>query len=191
MGNISFRWRDAPHQYGVVSQFFHWAMALVFAYLFIGLGIELLLDLHASDLALIPTHGDLGATLFVLSIGRTCWALVNLSNRYASEAKWPRILKLVHILFYVLMIAIPSLGLLFFYAHGEPVDLFGFLHLFENVSSSTAMESFLMMSDELTGQSLHGLLGWGLMTLIGLHIVMVGVHQFFLRDGIIKKMWRP
>lgn len=59
MSGTGFGWLDKPGKYGVVSQFFHWSMALMFAWLFMGLGLELSLGLHAKDLPLTPTHGIL------------------------------------------------------------------------------------------------------------------------------------
>lgn len=48
---------------------------------------------------------------------------------------------------------------------------------------------FLTITEELVGQSLHGLLGWVFMILIVLHLIMVLVHQLYLRDGAVHKMW--
>lgn len=189
MSEYSIKWYDSPKRYGVVSRFLHWLMFIVFTLLFLELGLELGLDIHAQRYKFIPSHGDFGAALLVMVTGRTLWACANHSIRHHHSQKGFTPKKLSQFCFYVLMLATPLLGLLFFYSHGKRVRLLG-VFVFQNVAPSANLQTLLTITEPLLAQTLHGAFGWALLSLIVLHIAVVLVHQFHLRDGMFRKMWK-
>ncbi len=89
----------------------------------------------------------------------------------------------VHILFYVLMIAMPLTGWLMIGAKGNaaPVDFFGLFTL------DMAVGKNAMLAD--IGNEGHEILVAPLIVLIGLHILGALKHQFIDKMPFIQRMW--
>src|SRR5260370_29469708 len=86
----------------------------------------------------------------------------------------------VHLALYALMFITPIVGVVTFIWHGRIFD-FGIFHLDFGVRSNRAV--FRPTED------IHGYLAYALFALAGLHAASALWHHFFLRNGVLGRMW--
>ena len=108
---------DRPDGYGVVSRSLHWLMAALLAWQFTSAAVRQLLPETPIEAFFWSTHTSLGFLLLFLVLLRGVWALVNLGRRPDSGL----LAGLGHLVLYLLMIAIPTLGILRAYARGGDI----------------------------------------------------------------------
>ena len=169
-------------RYGAVAQVFHWLTAiLVVAAYFMGPGgSEQRVYSSATDFTR-QTHETLGLTVFALVLGRLLWRLMDNAPEDPPMKPWMRSsAKLVHVILYGLLIAIPLSAIAGAWLEGHPLTLWGFgnigpmLPLAHNLGLSVA--------------ELHTTLGNVILWVAGLHAVAALFHHFFLRDGVLLSM---
>ena len=174
--------RDTPEKYGLVSRTLHWSMAALFAWQFLGMGLDAVAENTAIAKFFKSTHSVFGALLFLLVAIRAAWAL---SNRAARPAHGPgplgRAAVAGHLALYALMIVVPALALLRSYGSGRGLNVFG---LFQLIPATGVRVDWMVAP----ASALHGFLAWTLLALIGGHIAMVFVHRGLLRDDTLAKM---
>ncbi len=175
---------SAPHsqvvqRYSVTAMWFHWTIAaLVIANLAIGL-------LHESVPALkswMPTHKAIGLTVLALTAFRIAWRLTHPAPPLppATHA-WERVsAHATHWTLYALLILMPLSG--WSMVSGgtrRPLTWFGLFDL-----------PYLPVSDAAAGvaHSIHGILGWIMLALVGLHIAAAMRHWLVLRDHVFGRM---
>lgn len=164
---------------------FHWTIAvLIVANL---VGAWLTEDWEGPARATIMgIHKATGFTILVLSLLRGAWRLAHRPPPFPAtigriEAVGARI---VHGLFYVLMIAIPVSGWLMISAAGErrPFHWYGFFDLpFLPVQGNRALGDM--------AHDFHELLGYGLVVLLVLHVAGAFKHHLTDAPGFITRMW--
>ena len=136
--------KDTLEYYGTISRLFHWLTVLGYAFIVYTI---IAWKMDEDNLGLISVHQSIGFLLFVLTILRIIWVIVQRKKR-------PRNSKLAHIghgVIYLLILLIPLLGILRQYGGARKnLEVFG---------------------------TLHGKLGMLLFLLIIGHIVMAIVHQ--------------
>ena len=81
---------------------------------------------------------------------------------------------------YVLMLVVPTLGLLRLIGDVRPVSLFGIMIRPERAQEVTWLTA--------PANLVHGTLAWLLLALIVGHVTMVVVHRFFWRDDTLGRM---
>lgn len=171
-------------KYSKIAILFHWSIAIL-------IGTNVLLATLADDLSrsagavFMTPHKAIGISILILSVARLFWRLghrppplpskVAGFQAYAGHA--------VHILFYVLMIAVPLTGWLMVAASDKapPIDFFGLFAIESPISKSEALSEF--------GNEAHELLVIPLFILIGLHVVGALKHQFIDRLPFLQRMW--
>jgi len=172
--------KDNKHSYGQVSRILHWGMALLLLWQFLSAASHFFFDDTAIEAFFWPTHKPMGFLLFVLIIIRIIWALMNVSRRPPSINWFAR---LGHITLYILMLAIPSLGLLRQYGSGRSFEVFG-------ITIFSGFESEKIQWTLDLGGLLHGELGWLLLALTIGHVIMSYWHK---RTGsnknVMPRMW--
>lgn len=174
-------WQDSEHVYGVISRRLHWAMALLFAWQFLGMLIKLAIGRSPLTAFLVGTHRPVGLLLLVLCLLRIFWALANAKRRPAYAAtRGGQLARLGHLTLYALMLLIPSLALLRQFGSGKAFSAFGI-----QLTQDTGIEIAWMVAP---ADLLHGLLAWCLLALIAGHVLMVLVHRYRLRDGTLARM---
>ncbi len=156
---------DRPDGYGVVSRSLHWLMAALLAWQFTSAAVRQLLPETPIEAFFWSTHTSLGFLLLILVLLRGVWALVNLGRRPDSGL----LAGLGHLVLYLLMIAIPTLGILRAYARGRGYSPFG-------IPVFTPRDQEIEPLVELAN-AWHGLLGWTLLALIVGHIGMAFLHR--------------
>jgi cytochrome b561 len=171
----------AVEGYGSGAIAFHWTMFLLVVVVGV-LGL-----LHDSwpkqtQAFWINTHVMLGLLLWLTLIARFWWR-----SRHAPPPLPPEVGNLsrglsgpVHLTLYALMFITPIVGVITFIWHGRVFD-FGLFHLDFGVRSNKAV--FRPTED------LHGYLAYAIFAVAGLHALAALWHHFFLRDGVLGRMW--
>lgn len=175
--------RDDRTRYGLLSRVFHWAVAALILWQLLGMGLRLAFGRQPFVSFFVSLHQPIGALLFVLIVLRTSWWFLNRRNRPDHGAGLlGRAAGAGHGLIYVLMLAVPSLGLLRAYGSGRGFAPFG-LPVFPARDEPVA---WMVEAANL----LHGELAWVLAVVILGHVIMVGLHEAMWRDGTLDRMLR-
>ena len=179
---------NSPTRYGAVAQSLHWfAVALVI--LAWGLGIsDDLLPKGPARAAGLYIHITAGLLLIPLTLVRLLWRTADPSPPAEkagfgdwSFAGWIDLgAKLAHLGLFVLMVAVPLIGIAVQFAKGNALPVFG---LFDIASPWPADRAF---SRSLKG--IHELLAHGLLALAGLHAAAALVHHWVFRDRTLTRM---
>ena len=176
------RWLDHPEGYGLVSRTLHWLMAALFAWHFAGASLFMVIPDSPVTHFVGGTHFTMGFTLFVLLLLRGLWGLTNFRRRPGHPGALGRAAVAGHLALYGLMAVIPALALLRQYGSGRPFEPYGI----------PLMPGFAGRVDWMMapGNTLHSLLGWVLMAMIGGHVAMSLVHRYVLREDVLGGMTR-
>jgi cytochrome b561 len=159
--------KDNHDRYGTVSRFLHWGMALLIVWQFLSAASHFFFEDTAIEAFFWPTHKPLGVLLLLLVILRFLWALINLKNRPPAVNA---LSKLGHLSIYLLLIAVPVIGLIRQYGTGRVFEPFGI-----PVFAGFEGDMIKWMLD--LGGTWHGELGWVLLALIVGHILMALKHR--------------
>ncbi len=165
--------QDNFDTYGTVSRFLHWSMALCFFFL---MGTAIAFNISEEYYSLMYYHKLAGVVVLALGVVRVVWAIVNRKNRPYGNV----MVKLGHLALYVLMLAVPLLGVLRQYGSAKNAFVFNGIELIP--AAPAKVESLVSL-----GNQFHGELGFALFALIVGHIVMAVVHQI-KGEKIINRM---
>ncbi len=179
------------HRYTAVAIALHWVIALAIIGM-IGLGWYMgdLPNDAPNKGALFQLHKSIGISIFVLTLMRIFWRLM---NRPPEEPPMPHLQKIisnwVHVLFYALMVLMPLTGWILVSAsqRGLPTILFNVLewpHIapLAQLSSDTKEMLFPFL------ENAHSKLAWVAIVLLALHVVGALKHQFIDKDGLMARM---
>jgi cytochrome b561 len=168
-------------RYGKTAITFHWA---VFVLVVVVGTLGLLHDdwPRRTMSYWINIHALLGLLLWIVLIFRFSWRISHappslptnvgpLARRFSSP---------VHFAMYALLFVIPVIGVVTFIYHGRIFD-FGVFHLDFGIKKNRAIFE--------PTEDIHGYLAYGLFGLAGLHAAAALWHQFYLRDGVLRRMW--
>ena len=158
----------------------HWVMAAcILAMLFVGVGM--VSTIKPEYLTLVSIHKPLGIVILVLAVLRLIVRWRYGAPPLPSDMPEPMKLaaKLSHILFYLLMIAMPLIGWAMLSAADYPVVVAG-LQLPAIVPPSPELHSLLWNA--------HRLLAFSFFTLILLHLAAALFHALVRRDGVFEAM---
>jgi cytochrome b561 len=168
-------------RYGSTAIVFHWAVAaLVVVVGTLGL-------LHddwpkTTQSYWINVHALLGLLLWGVVIARLGWRLRHappvLPNHVGPLAR--RLSSPVHFALYGLLLLIPVVGIITFIYQGRVFDL-GMFRIDFGIKKNRAV--FAPTED------IHGYLAYALFALAALHATAALWHQFYLRDGVLLRMW--
>lgn len=184
MPSLSIKGSDGMAKYSKIAILFHWLIALL-------IGANILLANLGEDLpraaraAYMSPHKAIGISILILTIGRILWRLTHRPPALPDKVSgWQaKAGQCAHILFYVLMIAMPLTGWLMIGANGKaaPVDFFGLFTI------DMAVGKNAMLAD--IGHEGHEILAAPLVILIGLHILGALKHQFIDKMPFVQRMW--
>jgi cytochrome b561 len=172
-------------RYTHTAMFFHWAIAAMivtnFALAWLSEGQP-----KAQRMEMMQLHFSIGYTVLILALLRLIWRLTHRPPPFEREVKaWESTLAhIVHWALYVMMFALPILGLLAISAGGggKPLSWFGLF----NVPTIP-----FAVPDHARGESfgqIHGTLAFVLLGLLALHIAGAIKHHFLDRDGELFRM---
>jgi cytochrome b561 len=172
----------AAKRYDAVTRILHWVMALLIA------GAWLLASV-ADDYPKGPErqwvmdlHRSVGVMVFALVILRIVWRRLNPPP--ALPAATPALVRrgaaAGHIVLYVLMLALPAIGIALTWAAGRPVTVFGLFTLPPLFGANHDLKEVL--------EEVHAVLGNGILVVAGLHAAAALFHQYVLKDGVLGRM---
>jgi cytochrome b561/polyisoprenoid-binding protein YceI len=182
----------APPQqrYTAVAIALHWTIAV----LIIGmLAFGFILDgmdygPGSPKTALVQIHKSFGITILLLSVARLIWRLMNPPPPEPPMPQWQKLLATtVHILLYVLIIAMPLTGWIMASAStSHDTRFFGTLEM--SLPGFDGMDAANRKSIEDDFHSVHGNLAWVIIAMLALHLAGAFKHQFIDKDGLIARM---
>ena len=169
-----------PQTYDTVSRALHWLTVLGFIGILSTITVWTIYDGEEWTKSLFGVHKSIGfITLLVIAV-RIVWALLNASKRPAADSFAA---KAGHLALYVLMLAVPVIGMIRQYGGGRgPLKVFGV----EVMQGSP--EKIEWMAN--LGNMAHGKLGWLLFVLVAGHIAMVVVHRIQGHDVLYRMIGR-
>ncbi|MDW5376526.1 cytochrome b/b6 domain-containing protein [Halomonas sp. HP20-15] len=174
------QWRDTPDRYGSISRWLHWGIGVLLLWQLGGMATRALVGPEAWVQLWISTHRPLGTLLMGLIALRASWALFNLPRRPPHRGLLARLAACSHLLLYLLMLAMPALGLYMTWLSGQPFAPLG-IPLFKGGSSH--------VDQMLLARQWHAWLGWTLLALIIGHAGMALLwHALVRRDGTLGRM---
>ena len=173
---------NTNRRYSVGAMIFHWTIAVA-----VIVNWRIAEAAHHADGAergaIFANHKALGILILALTLGRLAWRWTHPVPPLPSDlAKWEKVLaRTVHVIFYVLLIALPLGAWIANSLTGREIDMFGLftippLPIGENDSLGGAL-----FSAHATGGSIF-------IYLIGLHILGALKHTFFDKNGGIFRM---
>jgi cytochrome b561 len=169
-----------PERYDVAAVAFHWTVAALIV--FLG-ALGLLFGEIPRDVRpfWINVHGCVGLVYFALVLARLAWrATHNPPHLPAGMGELTRRASgVAHGLLYLLMLAIPVLGVVAFVWHGRAFD-FGLFRIDFGVASDRTIFH--------PAEQVHQLLAYALFALAGLHAAAALYHQYVRRDRLLLRM---
>jgi cytochrome b561 len=176
---------DKSGTYGLVTKFFHWAIALLILWELAG-GIAR--SILGRDNEIVRTmfswHAQIGIAILISVMMRSAWRTLNIVRgpRLPAADLAGRMARFGHLAMYAGMIAIPATGLLLIWGRARNFSPFGF-PIFREGEATETMK--LIASVAKDG---HVYLSWTILALIAGHIATAFYHHFGLRDGTLRKM---
>lgn len=177
---------DIPQRYDPVAMLLHWLIAAA-------IFTAVVSGLYASSLPISPArlrwvnwHKWLGIAILVASIFRLIWRSFRPAPALpvavvARMARWQQgAHQGVHVALYVLFFAVPLAGWAYSSMAGFPIVWFGVLPLPDWMPVDKALAPAL--------RAAHKVLAYGLSLLVVLHVAAVVKHQWFDRDGLMRRM---
>jgi len=175
-------------RYSGLAIVLHWVLAVAIIGAFAVGVYQDELPLSPTRIKLINWHKWTGVTILALSVLRLIWRVTHRPPALPKSIEqampaWQRVAYHgTHHLMYLLFFAVPLVGWAYSSAHGYPIVLFGVLPLPDLVAPNPALAEAI--------KPWHGLLAFGLMGLVALHVAAALKHQFIDRDGLLDRM-RP
>ncbi len=173
---------DTHQHYGTISRLLHWLMAAAFAAILATIALWKKFDIQQHEWVgqLYGIHKSIGFILMVLIVLRILWAAAHLGKRPPADNV---AVKLGHLALYILMLAVPLIGMIRQYGSGRgPLKVFGV-----EVMQGSA-EKIEWMAN--LGNNIHGKTGWLLFALAAGHIAMVAVHRLRGRNILPRMLGR-
>jgi cytochrome b561 len=176
MGNRSER-------YSTIAILLHWLIAGLMIYMLFW-GEDLIARAHGTDGP--SRHATLGVSILILSLIRLIWRIANPPPALpATTATWEaRASHWSHALFYILMIGLPLSGLTAFTSHivehpdAAPSQIFGLFAV-------PALPDFGFGGP---AHLLHRIGSKAAIALLLLHVAAALKHQFWNKDGLLRRM---
>ncbi|MEQ1608344.1 MAG: cytochrome b/b6 domain-containing protein [Hyphomonadaceae bacterium] len=178
-------------RYTAIAIALHWAIAL----LIIGMiAVGWIMDAMpggpgSPKIAIIQIHKAVGITILMLTIARIIWRVMNPPPAEPPMPKWQSLLaSSVHILLYVLMVAMPLTGWIMASAEIDQHDTRYFGTFEMNVPGIPGLpaETREGMADGF--EQVHSKLAWVIIGLLVLHVAGAVKHQFIDKDGLLARM---
>jgi cytochrome b561 len=173
--------RSNGRQWGSVSKFFHWIIALAI----LGNGtFGLLMDEASSPMQKInwlALHKSIGLTVLALFLLRVLWRWGDGRPPEEPAPRWQqRAAHLTHGVLYVLIAAIPLSGWWFNSITGKPLQWFKLFNVPALAAKNDDLQHF--------SHGLHEYLFWFLLLALVAHVGAALKHHVFDRDNVLRRM---
>ena len=178
---------NTQHGYGALTKLFHWLIVVLFALQYVGANIMLNLGRGETMFGqnggfYYNWHKSLGLVALVI-------AILRLINRQVGQLPdWAptlstgeqRFIHRAEQLLYLSMLVMPISGYIYVMSGGFGVMLFGVWKMDNPIGKWEALA--------FATKWIHIIFSYALMAAIIGHLVVVLRHQFFIKDGLIKRM---
>lgn len=175
--------KNNSQQYGKVSKFFHWFVALLVLIQFIIIGIREYIDIpkEFSSFLMGGLHKPIGVTVLALMIMRFFWRLYSpIPNLPRNYALWEKMLaRTVQFLLYVTVIVVASSGVLMSMYAGRDINMFGLFNI-KAFEKNEELATFFYNTHEVAISFL--------IALLTLHILGALKHHFYDKDNTLQRM---
>ena len=174
--------QNLPTRYGAVAQTFHWLIAALVVTQFVLANMAEDLPLGIHKLALLARHKSFGMTVLMLAVLRLLWRLNHPPPELPTGMKpLERMLaRATHIVFYVLLFAMPLSGWLMSSAKNYSVSWFSLFTWPNLIGKNEAAFDLL--------RSTHQILSGVLLAIAILHILAALKHHFWDRDDVLLRI---
>ncbi len=173
----------SARRYSIGAMIFHWVIAVA-----VIVNWRLAENAHhaqspADRSAIFADHKALGILILALTVGRLLWRWTHPVPPLPSDLeRWEKTLaRIVHAVFYVLLIALPLGGWIANSLAGREIDMFGLLTIPALPVGDNSSVAKSIFSIHATGGSIF-------IYLIALHILGALKHTFFDKNGGIFRM---
>ena len=177
MRSISASRPDA--RYGPFAMFLHWAVAALIAIAWI---LPHTRHFVGRTPIILELHRSIGMTVLLLVFLRAIWRFVSppppLPDGTANVIRWAS--HAGHAALYLLMIAIPVLGMLYTWSSGHDISFWGLVTLPAPFAQNDALRGSFI--------DLHAFTANAILILAGLHAVAALIHQYVFCDGLLDRM---
>jgi len=150
---------NSQSQFGLVSRALHWIIVLAI--------VAQWLLAEAEDSTALGLHQSIGLSVFLLTLVRLAWRLLNPAPAWPADLRPFEIslARIVHFAFYVLLIAIPISGWALSSVEDEPLRFFNWFEV-----------PRLVLAGEKTLEEIHESLFNALVALALLHVIGAAKH---------------
>ena len=171
----------AGPRYTKVAIWLHWAIGLA---VITNIALAMLTEGLPRDIhhAAMDVHKALGMTILALTLLRLLWRLGHrappLPAGTPAWEKWTS--RVVHLLFYALLILLPLSGWVWMSAREKPIDFFGLFTIPSIVAPDKALADVM--------HERHEVMGLTMLALVVIHLLAVAKHQFIDRNRQLSRM---
>jgi cytochrome b561 len=181
MATLADAGSTADPRYTKVAIWLHWLIGLS---VIINIGLAMLTEglPREAHREAMNIHKALGITILVLTALRILWRLGHKPPPLpAGTPAWQRpVSKILHFLFYLLLILLPLSGWVWMSAADRPIDFFGLFTVPSIAAPSKGLADTL--------HERHELLGITMLVLVVIHILAVLKHQYVDRTRLMGRM---
>ncbi len=180
--------QQSTSHYDSLSLAFHWVTAVVVTIAFIlgpgGFGRLMRQGIDPATRSDIVWHESLGILVLVLTVLRLIWVALRPATPQILMAGWMHVTsKLVHLLLWSLLLALPITAFLALGSEAHPLTLLG----------GVRIDKMPMIADSAIAKladwgDVHAFLGDAIMWLAGLHAAAAIYHHVVLKDGVLSAM---
>lgn len=174
--------KNTLEHYGMVAKALHWLMALLIICM-LAIGLRMTgLENGPDKFWVYGLHKSFGMVVLALASMRLGWKVLNVAPTLPGTMGCVSKLaaKAAHGLLYLLMFAMPISGWVMSSSAGFSVSVFGWFVLPDLVAPDKEFSKDMA--------TLHGVLAWGLMGIIMLHVAGALLHHFYYRDNVLRRM---
>ena len=172
---------DEVQSYNSISKVLHWGVAfLILGLLFVGFYMKGLVPPFKFEV--YGVHKALGMVVLATAVLRIIWKHASKSPKALdTHAKWEKFLsKTIHIVLYILMVAMPLSGWMMSSAGGYPVSFFGLFEFPAIVGENKQIGGIAHQA--------HTVIAYALIICVGLHIVGALKHHVIDKDLTMTRM---
>jgi len=179
---MSWPIRNTDKHYGLIAQFFHWAVVIGIVLQFVWAWRIDESESIRQQFVLVNQHKSIGITILGLVILRLLWRSFNRPPPYPGHMKrWERLAAgTTHWGLYGLILAMPLSGWAYTAAAGYGPEFFGLIEIPAMFPVDENLEDLM--------EDVHETLAKLLIGLAGLHVLAALRHHFIIKDNVLKRM---
>jgi len=177
--STQLRYRPSQETWSASIRVVHWLTVLVVLSVFALIIGREWLDDDDLQAPLLQWHRYAGMTVWLVTLARAVNRFTATAPDHDLGALAHKVSAAVHGVLYLLLLAIPVVGYLLVCARTGKVDFLG-LQLPVLIARNRDLAESI--------ETIHGVLGWTMLALIGAHAAAALWHHFIVKDNVLKSM---